>query len=74
MLFLNNSLVDVLLYTRVEVDGKLVKPVKVVFKPGRDREKPYHLELVLQLPPRLGTIPKVRNYTIQSCSYSYHQG
>lgn len=44
---------------RVEVDGKPVEPVKVVYKPGRDREKPYHLELVLQLPPRSTTVIKI---------------
>jgi len=37
---------------RVEVNGQTVAPMKVVYRPGRDREQPYHLELVLRIPPR----------------------
>jgi len=37
---------------RIENDGLPVKPLKTIFRPGRDRERPYHLELILQLPAR----------------------
>jgi hypothetical protein len=40
------------LWFRVETNGKAVKPVTLAYKPGRDRERPYHLELVLTLPPK----------------------
>jgi hypothetical protein len=40
------------LWFRVETNGKTVKPVTLAYKPGRDRECPYHLELVLTLPPK----------------------
>ena len=37
-----------------KVNGLTVSPVKVVYRPGREREQPYHLELVLRIPPRDG--------------------
>jgi len=40
---------------RIETNGVRVDPVKIVYRPGRDREKPYHLELVINLPPRSQT-------------------
>jgi len=39
----------------VEVDGQEKAPLQVVYRPGKDRERPYHLELVLRLPPRSTT-------------------
>jgi len=44
---------------RIETNGKVVRPVQVVYRPGRDRVQPYHLELVLNLPPRSTTTIKI---------------
>ncbi|XP_023323309.1 GPI transamidase component PIG-T-like [Eurytemora carolleeae] len=40
---------------RVEVNGEKISPERVVYRPGQDRVKPYHLEMVLKLPPRSTT-------------------
>lgn len=45
--------VSVYLHTlKVLNNGKELKPIKTVYSPGRERERPYQLELVLDLPPR----------------------
>jgi len=44
---------------RIDTNGIQVEPVKLVYRPGRDREKPYHLELVLNLPARSLTTIKI---------------
>jgi len=36
-------------------DGQTLTPARTHYSPGRDRKRPYHLELVLSLPPRSTT-------------------
>ncbi|XP_015516301.2 GPI transamidase component PIG-T [Neodiprion lecontei] len=37
---------------RITCQGKLLKPLIKRYVPGRERERPYYLEMVLRLPPR----------------------
>jgi len=36
--------------------GATLIPIKTVYRPGRDRDRPYHVEIVLKLPPRSTTV------------------
>jgi len=40
---------------KITVDNEPLKPIHTHYIPGVDRTRPYHLELVLQLPPRSTT-------------------
>ncbi|XP_064640505.1 GPI transamidase component PIG-T-like [Lineus longissimus] len=40
---------------KIETNGKQVKPSKLHYVPGKDREQSYHLEVVLTLPPKSRT-------------------
>lgn len=45
--------VPIYLHTlKVEVGGVKVEPVRIRYIPGRQRERPYHLEILLRLPQR----------------------
>lgn len=48
--------VPVYLHTlKVEVDGKKIEPIAIKYIPGKQRERPYHLEILLKLPPKSTT-------------------
>lgn len=52
--------VPIYLHTlRVRSNGKDIKPFYIKYSPGISRERPYHLELLLKLPPRSTTIVSV---------------
>ena len=58
--------------------GQTLLPVSMDYKPGRDRSRPYMLELVLKLPPKSTTTISVQvkinitlNYTLFILLFSY---
>lgn len=49
--------IPVYLHTlKIQANGKTLKPVHVKYFPGLSRTRPYHLELLLRLPPRSVTV------------------
>ncbi|RZC42763.1 Gpi16 domain containing protein [Asbolus verrucosus] len=45
--------VPIYLHTlKIDVNGVRVEPVGIHYIPGRQRQRPYHLEILLKLPPR----------------------
>lgn len=57
--------VSVYLHTlKAVTNGIELKPIKRVFRPGRERERPHQLELVLELPPKSVTTVSIQfDYT-----------
>lgn len=45
---------------KITVDNEPLKPIHTHFIPGVDRSRPYHLELVLKLPPRSTTVISIQ--------------